>query len=182
MNKRGLALVVLLASACSGCELFQVIFTDFPPGGIPGGGPPPGGGPCVATQLPGGATLPRLHDLHNQDRALFALAALNPDPRLNAAAQKHAEWMAQRGKLSHVGQAGSSSTDRAQAEGYPGVAGENIAQGYASADAVFAGWLASTGHRNNIRNFDYDDVGYGLAQDSNGRLWWAVSFGIRQCD
>lgn len=63
---------------------------------------------------------------------------------------------------------GKGPGDRITAEGYNWRAyGENIAEGYATPQAVFQGWLNSSGHRANIENPIYRDVGFGLA----GKFW-----------
>lgn len=48
-------------------------------------------------------------------------------------------------------------------------AGENIARGYTSVRAVFEGWMASEGHRQNILNKAYTVMGLGY--DSQGNYW-----------
>jgi hypothetical protein len=59
--------------------------------------------------------------------------------------------------------------------GYPATEwGENIAMGYATAQAVVGAWLASPGHRANIERPEYRATGVGVAGDP---LYWAQSFG-----
>lgn len=55
-------------------------------------------------------------------------------------------------------------------------AGENIAYGYPSASSVMNGWMNSTGHRENILNYNYNCVGIGCAK-IDGRLYWVQCFG-----
>jgi len=54
-------------------------------------------------------------------------------------------------------------------------AGENIAYGYASADAVMNGWMNSTGHRNNILKENYTHIGVGHYKQ-NGTSYWVQLF------
>lgn len=54
--------------------------------------------------------------------------------------------------------------------------GENIAYGYATADAVMQGWLNSPGHRANIERSTYRAIGVGAATGSNSRIYWAQVF------
>lgn len=125
--------------------------------------PPP---PPVPTPTPGGDA-DRLLYLHNQARNG---SALRIESRLTAAAQKHSEWMRANNRMSHD-QNGRPFTDRIKAEGYPhGYAGENIANGYRTADSVFQGWMNSPGHRQNILNTNFREVGFGRA----GNYWTAV--------
>lgn len=58
--------------------------------------------------------------------------------------------------------------------------GENIAAGYATPQAVMNAWLNSTGHRANIENTDYREigVGYDALGGAYGR-YWVQNFGRR---
>lgn len=57
-------------------------------------------------------------------------------------------------------------------------AGENIAQGYPTPESVMDGWMNSPGHRANILNPDYTEVGIGVYQASaGGRINWVQNFG-----
>ena len=48
-------------------------------------------------------------------------------------------------------------------------AGENIAKGYATPQAVVNGWMNSSGHRANILNASYTRIGVGYV--ANGNYW-----------
>ena len=50
-------------------------------------------------------------------------------------------------------------------------AGENIAKGYRSAEAVHRGWLDSPGHRKNRLNPSYTRVGIGRVECNGTPLW-----------
>jgi uncharacterized protein YkwD len=52
-------------------------------------------------------------------------------------------------------------------------AGENIAYGNVSADAMMTMWMNSPGHRANILNGAYTHIGIGAVQSANGR-WYGV--------
>jgi uncharacterized protein YkwD len=43
-------------------------------------------------------------------------------------------------------------------------AGENIAKGQKTAEAVMTAWMASDGHRKNILSAEYTEIGVGFAQ------------------
>ena len=45
--------------------------------------------------------------------------------------------------------------------------GENIAAGYASPEAVMSGWMNSSGHRANILNCNFTEIGVGYAYAAN---------------
>ncbi len=53
--------------------------------------------------------------------------------------------------------------------------GENIAYGYADAQDVMGGWMASDGHRENILDSYYENIGIGLYID-NGTPYWVQIF------
>ena len=52
-------------------------------------------------------------------------------------------------------------------------AGENIAMGYATPQAVVEGWMNSSGHRANILSADYTRIGVGYVAAGN---YWTQLF------
>lgn len=87
--------------------------------------------------------------------------------QLAAVARAHAADMATRGYFSHSSPEGSTSGARAAAAGIPACGiGENIAQGQASSAEVFAGWMASGGHRRNMLNPRMAIYGLGRSGDT----------------
>lgn len=100
---------------------------------------------------------------------------------LGRAAAGWASYLATHNTFAHsVG--GSNPTSRAQAAGYRGVAGENIAAGYPTASAVMAGWLKSPGHCANIMSRSYQDLGVGATYLAGSKYgtYWVQDFGIRR--
>ena len=92
-------------------------------------------------------------------KALNALRAENGrkavaySPRLEKAAQAHANEMAKTGSRSHKGANGSSVGDRVKRAGYKWCfVAENIAWGQSNVRSVMAGWSGSSGHRKNMLN------------------------------
>ncbi|GAB3247266.1 CAP domain-containing protein [Kineosporia babensis] len=122
----------------------------------------------------GGSAAQQVLKLTNQERASNGCkTALKLDSKLNAAAQGHSDDMAAKKYFSHDSQDGRSPFDRMADAGYKfGAAAENIAQGYGSAEAVVEGWMNSAGHKANILNCDYTEMGLGLAK--NGNYWTQV--------
>ena len=57
------------------------------------------------------------------------------------------------------------------------VFGENIAKGYSSPESVVAGWMASSGHRENILRTTFSTIGISCFE-LNGRLYWVQLFGL----
>lgn len=113
--------------------------------------------------------------LVNTERAAAGCGALTLNAQLNTAATAHSEDMAANNYFDHTGLDGSAPWDRARAAGYgSSFIGENIAQGYRSADAVMNGWMNSSGHRANILNCGYNHLGVGLSSQGN---YWTQLFG-----
>lgn len=110
----------------------------------------------------------------NAERLDAGCDALGVDPRLAAAAQGHSEDMAANDYFSHTGLDGSSFDERISAEGHPAPGGENIARGQENAEEVVAGWMASPGHRRNILDCGFVDIGVGLDPRGN---YWTQEFG-----
>lgn len=55
-------------------------------------------------------------------------------------------------------------------------AGENIAMGQTTAKQVVNSWMNSSGHRANILNKSFTEIGVGYAKDSKGRIFWTQMF------
>ncbi|MEM9164566.1 MAG: CAP domain-containing protein, partial [Cyanobacteria bacterium P01_F01_bin.4] len=100
--------------------------------------------------------------LTNEFRQKNGLKALVLDQSLEKAADQHTMNMAKQDFFSHTGKDGSRPWDRAQKAGYEsGTVGENIAAGYRSAADVVKGWINSPGHRANMLNASYNEIGLG---------------------
>lgn len=92
------------------------------------------------------------------------------EPSLTLAARQHSFDMWQRDFFAHENPDGHRAQDRADANGYDGSAGENIAAGYDDVDEAHVAWLESVGHRKNVlslwesfsTNFHYDEIGVGF--------------------
>lgn len=108
---------------------------------------------------------------------------------LTQAARAHSLDMATRNFFDHTNPDGLSPTQRAQAAGYGGTAGENIAAGYADVDAAHLAWMQSVGHRKNVlslhstfdSSFHYDEFGPGLALGAGGTYnnYYTQNFGYQ---
>jgi len=141
-------------------------------GGGPGGGEDAGGG----DDAPYADSESEILGIVNDRRAENGCGDLARDSRLDTAARLHAEDMAENDYFDHTSQDGRTPTDRANAQGYEGGVGENIAMGYPDAESVMEGWMNSEGHRANILNCGYDVIGIG-AYDRDGTIYWVQMFG-----
>lgn len=114
-------------------------------------------------------------DLVNSERAKAGCSPLKVNAKLTEAAQAHSEDMAEHSDMSHTGSDGSSPDDRIEKAGYSwSTYGENVAYGYSSAKSVMEGWMNSSGHKANILNCDFKEIGVGRAQPGN---YWTQDFG-----
>lgn len=117
----------------------------------------------------------------NAERDKQGLPPLVSDPRLDLAAQKHAEDMLARIYYSHESPEGTMPRQRIQAAGFVADAvGENIAAGHFSVDTVMNAWLHSTGHRRNILEPRFTHLGVGIAvggYEHRYQVIWVQSFG-----
>lgn len=123
---------------------------------------------------------------HNKTRIANGAPRLCLSPELQRASRKHAQDMIRRDYFSHSTQgSGDTFADRIRAEGYRfSSASENIAYGTKRqgwAGSIFNGWMDSSGHRQNILNDTYQQVGIGLDSGNyNGRSnthIWVANFG-----
>ena len=115
-------------------------------------------------------------DLINQERANANLAPLTFNGDLNEASEDHSSWMLDTDTFSHTGQGGSSAGDRIVAAGYQlegnWTWGENI--GWQSergapgleddVEDIHQSLMNSPGHRANILNPDFEEIGIGIEQ------------------
>lgn len=111
----------------------------------------------------------------NQEREAADVAPLKYNSALERSAQLHAEDMHDNDYFDHMSLDGRSFVDRTNDAGYDGTPrGENIAFGQRNPEAVMQSWMQSTGHRNNILNPGFTEIGVGF---QNGR--WVQVFGSR---
>lgn len=113
--------------------------------------------------------------LVNEERAKAGLPALQLDADITAAANVRAKEITQ--KFSHTRPNGSSfsSVLKEQGVSFRG-SGENIAWGQKSPEQVMNGWMNSDGHRANILNKNFKNIGVGHYQDENGVNYWVQLF------
>lgn len=130
--------------------------------------------PAPSGGLPAESTAVRLT---NQQRAQHGCGPLRDDARLRTAARRHSADMHAKHYFDHNSQDGTSPWDRIKAAGYSSPGAENIARGYATAQAVVTGWMNSPGHRANILNCKLKAVGIGVEYGSGGP-WWTQDFGF----
>ena len=106
--------------------------------------------------------------------------ALVFDADLRCAARNHSKDMAERDFFSHENPEGETVYDREIKAGYPAaMAGENIAGGQETPEAVLEAWLGSPGHCANVMSPYFADaaIGYYYAPTSTYRHYWTFDLG-----
>ncbi|MBE3134930.1 MAG: CAP domain-containing protein [Acidobacteria bacterium] len=122
---------------------------------------------AVPAGMYGAGTLsaPGLVEQTNDVRSRSGLGTLTLNPLLSQAAQAKALDMGARGYFSHTTPDGLSAWDLITAAGYEfQAAAENLAVGLGSDDVLVTAWMASPGHRHNILNERYTEIGIGIAR------------------
>ena len=118
------------------------------------------------TTNPGNMNPELMLSLHNEERG--SRTSLEIDSNLANRAQEHAEWMANRNRLVH---------SNLKVDGGWRTVGENIAKGQNSEEHVVHSWMNSFGHKRNILNNNFTNVGFGHAVSQNGTRYWCTIFG-----
>ncbi|MFD3663636.1 CAP domain-containing protein [Streptomyces sp. NPDC058659] len=116
--------------------------------------------------------------LVNAERAKAGCGPLSVNSTLTRAAQGHSEDMAARDFFDHTNPDGDGPGERVTAAGYPwSTYGENIAMGQSTPEQVMDSWMNSPGHRANILNCSFKEIGIGI--HSEGGPYWTQVFGAR---
>ena len=114
--------------------------------------------------------------LVNQIRTQNGLKPLTANWELSRVARYKSQDMLENGYFSHNSPTYGSPFQMITAFGLSyRTAGENIAKGYASAQAVVNGWMNSSGHRANILNSSYKQIGVGYV--AQGHYWTQMFIG-----
>lgn len=115
-------------------------------------------------------------DLTNEQRKQNGLPALQADSKLSGVAQKKSVDMSQNSYFSHTSPTFGSPFDMMRDSGVSyKTAGENIAQGQPTPEAVVKAWMGSPGHRKNILSPDFTHIGVGY--DASGHHWTQMFIG-----
>lgn len=114
--------------------------------------------------------------LVNAVRAQYGLSALSIDPELCQVARYKSQDMAEKGYFAHESPTYGSPFQMMQSFGISyRTAGENIAYGQQTPQAVVNAWMNSSGHRANILNSSFTQIGVGFYAD--GYYWTQMFIG-----
>ena len=113
--------------------------------------------------------------LVNRERAANGLSALKLDDTLSRYAAVKSQDMHDNGYFSHTSPTYGSPFDMMKSFGITyNYAGENIAMGYSSPDAVVTAWMNSAGHRANILSANFTAMGLGYVADGGYWTQWFI--------
>lgn len=118
----------------------------------------------------------RVVELVNEIRVENGLSKLTLNSELSAVARLKSQDMKDKNYFSHTSPTYGSPFDMMKQFGISyKTAGENIAYGYVTPEAVVDGWMNSPGHRANILNSSYKEIGVGYVAD--GHYWTQMFIG-----
>ncbi len=118
--------------------------------------------------------------LVNVERARAGLNPVVHNQTLEDQAIEYACEMIHYDFFAHVNPVtGSQLQDRAAEFGYDyRMIGENLAAGQSSPEQVMSQWMASEGHRDNILNPDFTELGVGVRTGGQYGYYWVQEFGL----
>jgi uncharacterized protein YkwD len=121
-----------------------------------------------------------LVDLTNKVRTDAGLTPLKINAHLTHAARKHSARMARKQKLAHLVK-GKDFHFRLKKVGYTFArAGENVGRSKGCSSHVINMWMNSPGHRNNILNPAFKDIGIGISTSEKGEKYFTQVFGTQR--
>lgn len=119
----------------------------------------------------------RVVALTNQQRAKYGLPALKMNLELQRMARVKSEDMRNRNYFDHNSPTYGSPFDMMTSFGISySWAGENIAAGQQTPEAVVDAWMKSPGHRANILKREYTEIGCGAALGGSYGCYWTQEF------
>ncbi len=114
--------------------------------------------------------------LVNEIRKEYGLSELKLNTKLCAVARAKSQDMKDNNYFSHTSPTYGSPFDMMKSFGISyRTAGENIAMGYRTPEEVVDGWMNSEGHRANILNGSFKEIGMGHV--ANGNYWTQMFIG-----
>jgi len=112
--------------------------------------------------------------LVNKERTSRGLSPLTHNWELSRVARYKSQDMRDRKYFSHTSPTYGSPFEMMKSFGISyRTAGENIARGYSTPRAVVDGWMNSAGHRANILNSSFKEIGVGYVPEGN---YWTQMF------
>jgi uncharacterized YkwD family protein len=115
--------------------------------------------------------------LVNAERAKAGRSALVENSKLSNVARIKSNDFIKNNYFSHTSPTYGTPFDMLRSFGITfTAAAENIARGPRTAAEAMNLWMNSSGHRANILNSTYNQIGVGVARDNKGSLFWTQIF------
>lgn len=115
--------------------------------------------------------------LVNVERSKMGLKELTLNTELSRVATLKSQDMIDKNYFSHTSPTYGSPFDMMKKFNISyRIAGENIAMGQKTPAQVVEAWMNSEGHRANILNANYTDLGVGIAKSFKGTIYWTQMF------
>lgn len=132
-------------------------------------------------------TVPKIDDIKaledevirlvNSERAKRGLHALKANWQVSRVARYKSQDMIDKNYFSHTSPTYGSPFRMLESFGISfSAAGENIAMGLRTPSEVMKAWMESPGHRANILNPSYTEIGVGFAKSARGICYWTQMF------
>ena len=133
--------------------------------------------PVTSNQQEGSLSVQGIISDTNKERAAQGLPNLSVNDKLTLSAESKLQDMFKNQYFEHVSPSGQSVSDVVRQTGYDYiVVGENLALGVFGGDQqVVDAWMASPGHRRNILDSRYQDIGIAVGKGLyQGRTQWLI--------
>lgn len=115
--------------------------------------------------------------LVNVERKSRGLKPLTVNSLVTKSATAKSADMVNKNYFSHTSPTYGSPFDMMKSFGISyRAAGENIAYGQRTPQEVMNGWMNSPGHKANILNSSFTQIGVGIAKNAKGQLYWTQQF------
>jgi len=116
----------------------------------------------------------------NKERKAAKLPAFKVSVALLTMAREHSATQARLMKMDHDLD-GKTFEDRLKASKYPfRRAGENVAAGQETPKDVLVSWMNSPGHKANILNDEFEEIGVAVEVANDGTRYWTQVFGAKR--
>ena len=116
-------------------------------------------------------------NLVNKERAAQGLKPLTLNKELSRVATLKSKDMNDKNYFDHTSPTYGSPFDMMKTFNISyKAAGENIAMGQRTPSEVMTDWMNSSGHRANILNSNFTELGVGIYKGANGTIYWTQMF------
>ncbi len=132
--------------------------------------------PSVEEEKTSNLTVSGVLDMSNKERSIRGINPLTNNEILNKAAEMKVDDMIENNYFAHISPSGEEASDLVSLVKYSFIAvGENLAHGeFKDDEDLVSGWMNSPGHKENILNPGYFEIGIAVKKIPNEEVWMAV--------